>query len=239
MDRISRELAAYEAFSKWMKDGESVRQLFAEAGVPLPPRLIQFLGGAGAGSDERIIIPPPSSPKRPSGIDPKWIWVPTAGLLTKNLVLGVLRAAGTSMTPTAVIQAAVKTYGGTIANNGSVMNLGKPLEADGTISRSEHGWLLRREGRAPMLIHEFAWGPIEIFTSHEVAAHRRQLIVHVLKMHPSGLQQAQLVSALASCDWLNGVPVNKDLVKLDIDALAKEQRIRRVGATSKWEVTPV
>lgn len=221
-----------------MRDGESVRQLFAEAGVPLPSRLAQFLGHDGIAPDTRIIIPPPSTPRRPAHGEPAWIWVPITDLLAKNLVLGVLRSSDVPMTPKKVIDEA-RRLGASVKNDGSVMNLGKPLFEDGTIARTEDGWVLKKDRRAPLISDGFAWGPLDIFTVQEVAAHRRQLILHILRLSPSGLQQAQLVSNLEACDWRNGVPVGKDLIKLDIDALAKDNRVRRVGATSKWEATPM
>ncbi len=143
------------------------------------------------------------------------------------------------MRPRQIIDEAERR-GGTVKNEGSVANLGKPLEAEGVITRTASGWVLKAERLAPLLVDGFAWGPLSgVFNVQEIAAHRRQLILHVLGLQPSGLQQAQLLATLESCAWLNGVPVNKDLIKLDIETMAKAGLVRRVGPSSKWEVTPV
>lgn len=56
-------------------------------------------------------------------------------------------------------------------------------------------------------------------------------------MNKSGLQVDQVVEALDSCTWLHAT-VNKDLVKADIEELREDKKVRRVGASKKWELAP-
>ena len=77
-------------------------------------------------------------------------------------------------------------------------------------------------------------GPREIFQKSEIAGHRRDAILHVLSNFDSGLQTRQLVEQLGRCSWVHA-PVNKDLIKTDLEMLAELGKVRRRGNSKKWE----
>jgi hypothetical protein len=81
------------------------------------------------------------------------------------------------------------------------------------------------------------WAPPGVFAKPEMAAHRREAILHVLKHFPTGLQTVQIVEQLRNCSWLHA-PVNKDLLKLDMESLLEAKKVRRRGNTKKWELAP-
>ncbi len=72
-----------------------------------------------------------------------------------------------------------------------------------------------------------------MFMKQELAARRREAVLHILKLFPSGLQNLQIVEQLETCAWLK-TPLNKDLMKADIEELKKAGRVKRVGNTNKW-----
>src|SRR5205823_917855 len=115
---------------------------------------------------------------------------------------------------------------------GSIANVGTRL-AGTLLDRSEEGWTLTDPRRAPLLHEGFAWGPVEVFLSYEQAAHRRLAIAHLLGQRPEGLAAGAILAALKGCWWLQ-VPINKDLVKLDLEALARTGRVVRQESTGWW-----
>jgi hypothetical protein len=72
---------------------------------------------------------------------------------------------------------------------------------------------------------------------YELAAHRRDAILHILQHFEMGLEVVQLVEQLTNCSWVIA-PVNKDLLKADVQVLESEGKIRRRGNTRKWEIAP-
>jgi hypothetical protein len=117
-------------------------------------------------------------------------------------------------------------------NPGSVYNIGPRL--DGTsIERKDKTWRLIDESAAPLLYENHAWGPDSLFQKTELAAHRREVILHVLRVAPDGMMPMQIVRQLDACG-LCKAPISKDLVKADLGQLAAAEKIRRIGRTKKW-----
>ena len=114
---------------------------------------------------------------------------------------------------------------------GTLANLGTKL--DGTvIHRTEAGWVLADVAKAPALFQGRLWGLPEIFGKYELAAHRREAIMHLLETYRSGLQTSQLIEHLRSNPWVHA-PINKEVVQADLEMLDKEKQIRR-GSSRKW-----
>jgi hypothetical protein len=237
---IEQELRAYASFAALLTKVEECRGLFDEAGLAYPEPLQRMLGhltglmmnGAMAPRPS-IHIDPPPAPPRPPGVGDGWIWVPINVLTAQVCVLAVLRAADGAPVPVRQIKSEVISRGSS-SNDGSILNIGTRLEDAGTIARAKDGWRLLDLSKAPILNGKYAWGTEEMFSKNEIAARRRDGIVHVLGCFRDGLQSAQILTQLQDCPWFKG-PLNKDQLKLDLEELKKAQRIRR-GMQRKWIV---
>lgn len=237
--RLLKRAKAYGALAKLMEDANQVRILLEEAGEDPREHLANLLDdddeSAGA-NGARAIITPPLDPQRPEWAEPTWIWVPMDAMAPMGMVLALLQKSGGPLTQRALIDEMTRL--GFEVNGGSVANIGTKLDSQNKITRTEDGWALRGAQATPLLDgREHAWGPAEVFTRQEVAAHRRLLVLHILRAHPSGLLQSQILSIMEGCEWVHA-PFNKDLIKGDIEAMADERRVRRVGPTAKWEAVP-
>ncbi len=232
---LAKEIRALESLSKLMKAAEECRNLFDEAGMDYPEPLRRVLGQIkpedAAGATRTIQIPPPPV-SRPTGVGDGWIYVPKDALTPQTVVLGVLRDAAAPM-PVGQIVSEVSANE-CDANDGSIANIGTRLQRLGIIERTDDGWRLLDKSKAPLLNGKYAWGPAEgVFMKQEVAARRREAIVYVLGLFPSGLMNMQIVEQLEACAWLK-TPLSKDLVKMDLEDLKAAGRVKRVGNTNKW-----
>ena len=117
-------------------------------------------------------------------------------------------------------------------NANSVYNIGPRLDGH-LIDRTGGNWRLIDENKAPILHEGYCWGPIEIFQKPEMAAHRRGLVLHVLRASTDGLMQMQIFRQLQA-SRLCKAPLAKDLVKMDIQQLSESGKIKRIGRTKKW-----
>ena len=68
---------------------------------------------------------------------------------------------------------------------GSISNIGTRLFGD-LIEKTDDGWKLLKPERAGIIQDGMLWGPPVIFGKEELAAQRRDAILHVLKLFPSG-----------------------------------------------------
>jgi hypothetical protein len=229
---------AFKEFDRLLDQAAEVRKLFAAAGLSLPDPLATFVGeaslnGASHRAQPQLSVTPPTPPPRPAEYSDGWIWIGVGDLMATGCVLGILRLENKPLAPkdlypkVAAIHPAIGY--GTMANIGSRLS-------DSLIHRTNEGWALVDKSRAPVLFEKYAWGPIEIFSKHELAAHRRVLILHILSATKTGLQIVQLVEHLSN-PLLCHAPVNKDLVKEDLKVLQEENAVRRVGKTRKWVVS--
>ena len=76
-----------------------------------------------------------------------------------------------------------------------------------------------------------------MFNKQELAAHRRVGVLHLLRLHPAGLQTTQILEQLRNCAWLHA-PVNKELIQADMEFLEGQKKVRRRGNSKKWELVP-
>lgn len=235
--KLLKKAKAYAAASKLMEDAHQVYILFEEAGEDPREHLANLLGDDDEmATSARAIITPPLDPERPEWAEPTWIWVPMEAMAPMGMVLALLQKSRGPLTQRALIDEMTRL--GFEVNGGSIANIGTRLDSQNKITRTEDGWALRGAQATPLLDgREHVWGPVEVFTRQEVAAHRRLLVLHILRAHPSGLLQSQILSIMEGCEWVHA-PFNKDLIKGDIEAMADERRVRRVGPTAKWEAVP-
>jgi hypothetical protein len=114
-----------------------------------------------------------------------------------------------------------------------VYNTGRTLENAGIIAKKDDGWLLCGNQPVPVLNGKYVWAPAESLQKYELAAHRRELILHILAVFKVGLQTLQIVEMLSRMDQCKA-PVNKDLVKADMEILQDAKKVKRAGNSKKW-----
>lgn len=170
---------------------------------------------------------------RPDGVGVDWVWIKVREAYSTTLALAVLRILGSPSPPNQLT--AKVTEMRPDLSTGSIYNLGVRLEGK-SITRSNEGWSLIDESKAPVLDGDTIWSPQESLSSHEIAAIRRRAIKELLTEYSAGLEAVQILERLLKHTSLKA-PVNKDLVKSDLEKMFSEGDIRRRGNTRKWELT--
>lgn len=224
---------AYQKFAQVLKELEVSKRLFESAGEPLPEQLKEFFGGGrsnGRNPISRLNIPQPHRDKRPAEASDDWISIATQDVAATNLTLAVLRSANGPVRASDVADL-VSSINPDVTR-GAISNIGTRL--NGTlISRTEDGWTLTDKSKAGIICDGYFWGPVDIFEVQEKAAHRREAILQILLNFVSGLQIVQLVEQLRGCSWMKA-PASKDLLKLDLEVLQRNHKVRRISNSKKW-----
>lgn len=238
-NRIQAETDAVQSLVQLYDQARKCQDLFERAQMALPEPLKRFLGlDVGEHSSTaapRLVaqIPPPQR-KRPEGTSGEWVWVRIQDCTPTTLISAVLRAAGGVLSSRAAIEAVQRLK--SELPSGSIYNSATRLQKSGVIDRTS-GWRLTKPDSAPIIDGDVLWGTTSMFDKMELAAHRREAILHVLKHFEMGLQIVQLVEQLKNAYWVKA-PVNKDLLKADVKILEHDRKIRRRGNTNKWELAP-
>lgn len=246
-DSYQAEAAAYAAQAELMKKAAECRDLFVQARLAVPARLGRFLAdgqvpaedsrhdvGEQEGAAPAILLrrahhsgprsleapKPPEAP--PENVARGWVWIPIADLTATTLVRGLLAVHPDS--PAKMLIRYAQDLGVKVTY-GTLMNIGARLDAAGEIERRNGRWTLLKAEVAPRLGGVLAWGPETIFDSHELAAHRRIGVVHVLS-ELGELQIVRIVEELGNAPW-NKAPVEKTLVRQDLLALQKLGYVKR------------
>jgi hypothetical protein len=230
------ESKAYAALTELMRSAREVERLFQAAGVDIPPALARMFGDgttSGGGKNHRKqIASPMESPDRPQEAQTDWIWVEASELLTTNLILSLMRAEGDkAVTAKHLFECALK-YDPNV-NQVTIFNVGARIDGK-LIHRGDDGWRLIDPLKVPLMFEGNAWGPVDVFAAPEIAAYRRAVIQHLLKKSFGGLMTMQIVDALKQFD--GKFPVNKDLVRADLEAMQTAGIIKHVGNSRKWTV---
>jgi hypothetical protein len=233
-DQLNAEMDAVQRFIRLIEQAKECKIAYDHARMPLPESLQHFFGMNGAKPEEKLPshIPPPERPEMPPGGEDDWIWISVEKAGATNVTLAILRGANEPIRARDLVATVMNILPD--VHRGTIANLGNRLEGD-TIERSKEGWSLINPEKAGLISGGLFWGPPELFTKQELAAHRRDAILHVLSFFQSGLQQTQLAEQLRKCPWVRA-PVNKELVQDDIEILRSEGKIRRRGTTTKWEI---
>ena len=243
-DRIQSETEAIQSLVSLYEQARRCRELYDRAQMALPEPLKRFLGldqpehKSSAPTRLTANIPAPQK-KRPDGADADWLWVNARECSPTTLIPAVLRAASEPLSAKAVIEAVTNLAPQLVT--GSIYNASTRLQRTGIINRSggRHGkWELKKPETAAVIDDGFLWGAKSMFLKDELAAHRREAIMHVLKHFEMGLELVQIVEQLRNCSWVKA-PVNKDLLKADVEIMEAAHKIRRRGNTRKWESAPV
>lgn len=237
-DQISAEQEATESLIKLLEQAKKCQLLYTRARMSLPEPLKRVLGLNGASPLTRdisnLIIPEPQRPDPPSDAEADWLAIPEKETTPTTVALALLRSAGKPMRAKDVVAGVVNILPNVL--RGSINNIGTRLSGK-LIKRTEQGWELLRLETAAILYKGYLWGPKEIFQKSELAAHRRAAILHVLGFFPGGLQSRQIIEQLKKCAWVHA-PVNKDLVKADLEILDKDELIQKRGNSGKWALPP-
>jgi hypothetical protein len=238
LDQIQAEQEAYESMTGLLDQARKCQQLHERAGLPLPERVQRLLGvvspnGVGKGgatvraASHISVLSFPNAPKQANH---EWVSIDIKDSQPSNLILATLRENGAPMRARD-LTAKVTAIDPAVLS-GTIANAGTRLQAEGLIDRGDDGWKLLKQEHAGLISGGRLWGLPTIFGKQELAAHRREAILHVLKHFPTGLQTVQIVEQLHGCTWMRA-PANKDLLKADLQLFAQEKKIRR-GSSKKW-----
>jgi len=236
LGKFEAERKAVESLSRFYAAAEECVKLYETAGLTLPDVVLRIFHDQKQSATSRpsIKIPAIQRERIPREAKEDWVSIHASAATPTTVALAILRAASGPLRPKEV----VNEVGGLIpdVSGGSVYNLGFRLEKEGKIKKVDGSWVLTDPQTAPVLDNGFIWGPPEALAKQDLAAHRREAILHILRMDKSGLQTVQIVAKLQDCPWVKA-PVNKDLLKADMEVLEKGGKVRQRGNSRKWEAT--
>jgi hypothetical protein len=237
-DQICAEEEAVQSLMDLLAQAKKCRSLYERAHMGLPEPLKRVLGmsmnGTAKGMTVRPQMPPIERPSRPPEAMENWISIEAKEATPTGIALAILRASKEPVRARDVVTRVTEILSG--VRGGSIANIGNRLEGK-VIKRTKDGWTLIAAEKAGVLHNGYLWGPPAIFEKTELAAHRREAILHLLGCQPAGLQITQLVEQLHGCSWVHA-PINKDLLKADMEVLKKADKARRRGSSKKWELAP-
>lgn len=236
LSKFEAERKAVESLSRLYAAADECRRLYEAAGMALPDTVLRIFSDQRASGSQRtpvIKIPAIERDHVPPDVSEDWISIPADAATPTTVALALLRRADHPLRPKELVEAVGEIISDVAG--GSVYNLGFRLERSGKLVKNAEGWSLARPEAAPILDEGIIWGTRESLAKQDVAAHRREAILHILRMDKSGLQTVQLVAKLHDCSWVKA-PVNKDLVKADMQSLEQAGRVRQRGNSRKWEV---
>jgi hypothetical protein len=238
-EQLKAERLAYSMWSELLEQAEACASAFEKAAIAPPERLQRLLGdgnekngAAGKEPQQYALIPPIRREHMPVAAQEDWISIPVKECGAQSITLAVLRAGDGPMRSRDVKNKVCDLLSS--ATDGVVSNVATRLKGS-MIRMEKDGWSLIDGERAPILDHDFLWGPPEVFQKPEIAYHRREAIILLLERYPSGLEIVQLVDELRRLGWVKA-PINKDLLKEDVQRMLESGKIRRRGNTRKWEV---
>jgi hypothetical protein len=234
-DQLLAEQLAIASLQRVYHEAQECKRLFENAGMALPPTLLRLFGDdkVSRPSPPVAVIPPPSREHIPAGVKPDWISIYANEASATSITLTIMRKENAPMRPKVLADRVKEILPDVVA--GSIYNLGNRLIKDGILESTEEGWKLVKPEFAGVLDNDFLWAPLPALAKADLAAHRREGILHMLRMEPSGLQIVQIVEKLRSSGWMKA-PVNKDLLKADMQILEKAELVRLRGNSRKWEV---
>lgn len=224
---------AYQKFAQVLEDLEATKLLFESAGEPLPEQLKEFFGVRHSGGkihQPLMTIQQPRRASRPEEVGDEWISVEVKEVTATGLVLAVLRQASAPLPAKEVVELVTKIN--PHIPRGSINNIGTRL-ARTLIHRTDEGWRLLDPNKAGIICDGYLWGPKDIFDKPEIAAHRREAILQILRAFSSGLQTVQIVDQLRGTPWVHA-PASKDLVKADMELLERNGKVRKISNSRKW-----
>ena len=239
IDQITAEQEALQSLMKLLEQAKRCQLLYQRAHMSLPEPLRRVLGMSGNGTGAApppsgVNIPAPPTPPAPVGVKPDWIWIPQESATPTSVLLALLRASKAPIRAKEAIAEVQEILPN--VSRGTINNIASRLGGK-KIDRNKDGWRLINPESSGILHERYLWGPREFFQHYELAVHRRNAILYLLGFFQSGLQSGQILEQLRNCEWVHA-PMNKDLLKADLEELDKEEKIRRRGNSGKWELVP-
>jgi len=232
-DPVQAEQDAAQSFVDLVAQAKKCLQLYERASLPSPESLKRFFSLHTNGKKIVPSVPAPERPPLPEEAESDWVSIRIEDAYPQNVALALLRASGGALP----IKELIEEFESRLenVNRGTIYNLGARLDTAKVITRTDGTWELIDLEKAPVLHENLIWAPSTIFNKQELAAHRREAIIHILRIYKAGLQTSQIIEALQNCPWVRA-PVNKELVQDDVELLSKAGKIKRRGASKKWEV---
>jgi hypothetical protein len=234
-DQITAEQLAITSVQRVFAELQECKRLHENAGMTLPPSLMRVFGGNGSNpAMSAFSIPAPKRDHTPFGVGLDWISIPAKDASPTTVTLAILREQDRPIKPKVVVERVASVLDDTV--DGSIYNLGKRLADAGVIESAAEGWRLLQIEAGGIMDGGILWAPLDSLMKPDLAAHRREAILHVLRLEHSGLQIVQIVEKLQHCPWMKA-PANKDLLKADMQVLEKAGRAKLRGNSRKWEAT--
>jgi hypothetical protein len=232
---LKLEMEAYRGLADLLGQAEKVRSLFERAGSPLPDALQRLIRSNG-NVRMQISVGEYMPSDTPPNYDPEWLWVDLKSATPGTLALAILKASTDPLTAREIHERVRALPEMAEVSMGTIANVGTRALENGLITRTDDGhWQLVDADKAGLIHGEHVWGKVQAFQMQELAAHRRNAIVHLLRLNPVGLQATQILAHLQKRDLVRQeIPVNKALVKSDLEAMDGE-RVRKRGNSKKWE----
>jgi hypothetical protein len=236
-NQLDAEHEAISSLMELLEQAKKTQRLYERAHMSLPEPLKRMLGVNGASGNSALLrfIPAPENPSRPIEATADWICIHVKNATPTSIALALLRKAKEPIRARDIVSAVQAIL--PEVNSGTIANIGSRLHGT-LLRRTDDGWTLEKPESAGVISDGFLWGPPTIFGKHELAAHRRDAIRHLLANFPAGLQTSQIIEELRRCGSWMRAPISKELVQDDIELLAKQEEIRRRGASKKWELLP-
>jgi len=237
-DQFEAERKAVESLSKLLNLASECKRLHENAGLPLHPLLVRIFSNSKSVASlhpQSITIPAIQRDRTPKEAREDWISIDAKSASPTTIAIAVMREKARPIQPRELVELVSKILPNVAP--GSIYNLGVRLEQEGRLLKGEEGWTLSAPDKAPILDSGVLWGAVDTLVKQDIAAHRREAIIHILKMDTAGLQTVQLVAKLNSCAWVKA-PANKDLVKIDMQVLEESGLVRQRGNSRKWEAVP-
>ena len=237
---LQTQIAATESYLRILKDLDECGRLYKEAGIELPGILRQIINEGDENEEESEepankmefgSIPPPHSPAQPKEAGDDWIHLPIKEATPTSLILAFLRE-HPGLVPVAEVLAYMKNVSHD-AVTGSVYNALNRLAGTGVLTKEADGFALARKDDGGVIAGDYLWAPPDTLQQSEIAWHRRQAILHILQ-HQGPLQVVNLINWLNGSTWVK-TRSNKDVLKLDMQALEEKGSAKRVEGTRRWE----
>jgi hypothetical protein len=234
-DLLTAEQEATRSLMELFEQAKKCQQLHERAQMTLPEPLKRMLGMSTNGTKKAVMsIPPPERPPLPIGADSDWVCIKAEDAYPTSVALAFLREVGGPVAAKDVVSGVIQIL--PEVRPGSISNLGTRLDGK-EINRSKDGWELINPDTAPILSDGIIWALPAMFSMQELAVHRREAVLHLIRTVRAGLQTSQIIEHLQNCSWVHA-PVSKELVQDDVEYWFKKGKIKRSGNSKKWVVKP-
>jgi hypothetical protein len=240
-DLLQAKIAAQKSYTALLEQALQCATFYDRAQLAYPDELKMLFGredsaaknGHAPGKEGKPIFPQMLARPDivPEGVNPEWVSIPVKKAIASSLVLACLRMNGGTVRVREIVDFVSAILPEIV--KGTIANIGTRFVADGTVSRGDEGWVLLKREAAGVIVGDRYWAPSSVMQKQELATHRREAILHTLQTYKSGLQTVQIVERLREFEWVKA-PVNKDLLKGDMDVLVVEGKVRHSGNSKKW-----